>query len=159
MSSSTASSLLSRWRSGPPFFEQLVIQLLVAMGYGGGTKGTGLRLGASGDGGVDGVIQLDTLGMDRVYIQAKCYARDRTIGAGDVRDFSGALDHVRTTRGVFITTAQFTQDANRYVESIQKQIVLIDGKRLAELMIRHGVGVRIDRTVTIKRLDEDFFEE
>jgi restriction system protein len=101
------------------FFEQLVIQLLVAMGYGGGTKGTGLRLGASGDGGVDGVIQLDTLGMDRVYIQAKCYARERTIGAGDVRDFSGALDHVRTTRGVFITTAQFTQDAQRYVESIQ----------------------------------------
>jgi restriction system protein len=141
------------------FFEQLVIHLLIAMGYGSGLEQAGLRLGASGDGGVDGVIQLDTLGMDRVYIQAKCYARDRTIGAGDVRDFSGALDHVRTTRGVFITTAQFTRDASQYVERIQKQIVLIDGKRLAELMIRHGVGVRIDRTVAIKRLDEDFFEE
>jgi restriction system protein len=140
------------------FFEQMVIQLLLAMGYGSASEKAGLRLGKSGDGGVDGVIHLDTLGIDRVYIQAKCYAQDRTIGAG-VRDFSGALDHLKTSRGVFITTAQFTSDAKKYVSEIQKQIVLVDGRRLAELMIQHGVGVRTDRVVQIKRLDEDFFDD
>ncbi len=141
------------------FFEHVVIQLLLKMNYGSAREKTGLHLGKTGDGGVDGVIHLDTLGIDRVFIQAKCFARDRTIGAGEVRDFSGALDHRKTSRGVFITTARFTPDAIKYVSDIQKQIVLVDGTKLAELMVQHGVGVRLDRTVEIRRLDEDFFEE
>lgn len=140
------------------FFEELVIQLLTAMGYGDGVEGAGSRLGRSGDGGVDGVIRLDALGIDRVYVQAKCYDRTASIQPAQVRDFSGSLDDKKTSRGVFITTAKFTDKAREYVQGIQKQIVLIDGDELARLMIRYNVGVRDDRMVVIKKLDEDFFE-
>lgn len=140
------------------FFEELVVQLLMAMGYGDGIESAGSRLGRSGDGGVDGVIRLDALGIDRVYVQAKCYDRDAAIQPNQVRDFSGSLDDKKTTRGVFITTARFTDKAKEYVRGIQKQIVLIDGDELARLMFRYNIGVREDRTVVVKKLDEDFFE-
>ncbi len=140
------------------FFEELVIQLLMAMGYGDGVDGAGSRLGRSGDGGVDGVIRLDALGIDRVYVQAKCYDRTASIQPNQVRDFSGSLDDKKTTRGVFITTARFSDKAKEYVQGIQKQIVLIDGDELARLMLRYNIGVRDDRSVVIKKLDEDFFE-
>lgn len=140
------------------FFEQLVVQLLTGMGYGKGIAGAGQRVGGTGDGGVDGVIHLDALGIDRVYIQAKCYDRASSVQEREVRDFSGSLDSKKTTRGVFITTARFSGPAKAYVQSIQKQIILIDGDELARLMLRYNIGVRDDRTVVIKRLDEDFFE-
>ena len=140
------------------FFEQLVVELLTAMGYGKGIAGAGQHVGGTGDGGVDGVINLDALGIDRVYIQAKCYERSASVQEREVRDFSGSLDSKKTTRGVFITTARFSGPAKTYVHSIQKQIILIDGNELARLMLAYNVGVRDDRTVIIKRLDEDFFE-
>jgi restriction system protein len=141
------------------FFERLVLRLLVAMGYGIGLSDAASHLGGRGDGGVDGVIQLDALGLDRVYVQAKCYDRDVAIQPSQVRDFSGSLDDKKTTRGVFITTARFSNAALSYVAGIQKQIVLIDGEELARLMVRFGIGARVDRTIEIKRLDEDAFEE
>ena len=108
------------------FFEELVVELLTAMGYGKGLEDTAQRIGGMGDGGVDGVIHLDALGIDRVYVQAKCYDRTTSIQEGQVRDFSGSLDPRKTTRGVFITTARFSEPARRYVQTIQKQIVLTE---------------------------------
>ena len=105
------------------------------------------------------MIRLNALGIDKVYIQAKRYARNARVGRPDVQAFSGALDDKQTTRGVFITTSGFTAEALSYVRNIPKQIVLIDGDRLAELLVRYGVGVRVDRVLEVKRLDEDFFEE
>jgi len=102
---------------------------------------------------------LDRLGIDKVYIQAKRYAQTTTVSRQDVQAFSGALDDKQTTRGVFITTSSFSSGALAYVKNITKQIVLIDGHRLAQLMIRHGVGVRVERVMEIKRVDEDFFED
>jgi restriction system protein len=128
------------------------------MGYGKGLNDPGRRLGRSGDGGVDGVIHLDALGIDRVLVQAKCYDRASSITPEQVRGFSGSLDDKKTSLGVFITTARFSDAAKRYVERIQKQIVLVDGQELARLMIRYKIGVREDRIVAIKKLDEDFFE-
>jgi restriction system protein len=145
-------------RTRAEFFERIVVELLVAMGYGGGRTDAAERLGRTGDGGVDGLIKLDKLGIDRVYLQAKCYQPESAIDVGAVRDFSGAFDDKKTTRGVFITTSRFTREARNYVASIQKQIVLIDGEELTRLMVDHNVGVRQDRTIAIKRLDEDFFE-
>lgn len=140
------------------FFEDLVVNLLTAMGYGKGLEGAGRRIGGTGDGGVDGVIHLDALGIDRVYIQAKCYDPDSSVPEREVRDFSGSLDTKKTTRGVFITTAKFSGPCKTYVANIQKPIILIDGRELARLMLRYNVGVREDRPVVIKRIDEDFFE-
>ncbi|WP_342154242.1 restriction endonuclease [Methylorubrum sp. SB2] len=140
------------------FFEQLVIRLLVAMGYGGGRDQSAFHTGGRGDGGVDGVIHQDALGLDPVYVQAKCYDRDSGIGPEKIQAFKGALDDKGATRGVFITTAKFSEAAQRSGRASQKQIALIDGDKLAELMVRFGVGVQVDRTVVIKRLDEDFFE-
>lgn len=146
-------------RGRAEFFEELVVELLTGMGYGKGIIGAGQRIGGTGDGGVDGVVHLDALGIDRIYIQAKCYDRSAAVQEREVRDFSGSLDSKKTTRGVFITTARFSASAKAYVQSIQKQIILIDGDQLARLMLRYNVGVRDDRTVVIKRVDEDFFEQ
>ena len=137
------------------FFERLVLKLIVAMGYG---LGEADHLGGRGDGGVDGVIYLDALGLDRVYVQAKCYDRDVQIQPSQVRDFSGSLDDKKTTRGVFITTAKFGKASIDYVKGIQKQIILIDGDDLTQLMIRHQVGVRVERVLQVKKLDEDTFD-
>ena len=112
-----------------------------------------------GDGGVDGVVRQDVLGLDRVYVQAKRYARDSTVGRPDIQAFVGALHGMQADRGVFITTSRFITGAQEFVDRIPSRIVLIDGKRLAELMILHNVGVQDERTFILKRIDEDFFPE
>ena len=142
----------------PVFFERLVVGLLVAMGYGGTLAEAGRALGRSGDGGVDGVIDEDALGLDRVYVQAKRYGVDNTIGPGAIRDFFGALDTFKASKGLFVTTSDFSRDARRTAENLSKRIVLIDGERLADLMLRFNVGCRIVETIPIKRIDEEFFE-
>ncbi|SEE39425.1 restriction system protein [Rhizobiales bacterium GAS191] len=141
------------------FFEKLVIKLLVAMGYGGGEDASAFHLGGRGDEGVDGVIHQDKLGLDPVYIQAKCYDRDTVISPEKIQAFKGALDDKGATRGVFLTTGRFGEAAEKSGRRSQKQIALIDGLELARLMVRFDVGVRVAQTVSIKKLDEDFFEE
>jgi restriction system protein len=142
----------------PAFLESLVLKLLTAMGY-GGRAGVAEHLGRSGDGGLDGVVRQDVLGLDRVYVQAKRYAADRPVGRPDIQAFVGALHGVQADRGVFITTSRFSADAEDYVTRIPNRIVLIDGRRLAELMILHNVGVQAESTFVLKRIDEDFFEQ
>ena len=143
----------------PAFFEGLIVDLLVAMGYGGSHDRAALRLGRTGDGGVDGVIDEDRLGLDRIYVQAKRYAPHVGVGRPEVQGFVGSLVGLGATKGVFVTTSAFSGPAADFVRHLPQRVVLIDGERLAELMIEHGVGVRVSRTVTIKRLDEDFFQE
>jgi len=150
--------LLKRIVKAPPaFFERLVIKLLTAMGYGGTTANAARALGKSGDGGVDGVIDQDPLGLDRVYVQAKRY-EENSIGAGAVRDFFGALDQFRAAKGIFLTTSEFSEAAIRTARDMSKRIVLIDGDELTQLMIQHGVGCRVEETLYVKKLDEEFFE-
>ena len=153
------SDLLARVRQAPPsFLEQVVIDLLIAMGYGGGDAARGVVTGRWGDGGIDGVIKEDALGLDEIYVQAKKYAEGNTVGEGDVRNFVGAIDVANTAKGVFVTTADFTKSARAYVEKSSKRIVLIDGKELARLMVQYGVGVRTRETYQLQRIDEDYFE-
>lgn len=151
--------LLDRIREAPPdFFERLIVSLLLGMGYGGSTENAGHPLGRSGDDGVDGVIEQDALGLDRVYIQAKRYAAGNSIGSGAIRDFFGSLDRHKATKGLFVTTSTFSASATETAESLSKRIVLIDGSQLTRLMIRHNVGCRIEDTLHIKKVDEEFFE-
>ncbi|MGV9924497.1 restriction endonuclease [Nocardia rhamnosiphila] len=153
-----AADLLARLRGqDPAFLEQSVLDVLVAMGY-GGTEGRATRIGGSGDGGVDGVIDQDPLGLERIYVQAKRYAADNIVGRPEIQAFVGALHGVGAARGVFITTSAFTSGAREYAQSIGTRIILIDGKRLAELMIRYGVAVQTRQTFTIVEVDEDYFE-
>lgn len=153
------SDLLERLIAAPPdFFERAVVKLLSAMGYGGSVAEAARALGKSGDGGVDGVIDQDALGLDRVYVQAKRYALNNPVGAGAVRDFFGSLDRFKATKGLFVTTSSFTLAARETSEYLSKRIVLIDGALLAKLMIRYEVGCRTEETLFIKRLDEEFFE-
>ena len=150
--------LLKRIKSSSPlFFEHLVVELLVAMGYGGSRKDAGEAVGGSGDGGVDGIIKEDRLGLDAIYLQAKRW--EGTVGRQVVQAFAGSLEGHRARKGVLITTSQFSPDALDYVTRIEKKIVLIDGEKLAELMIDYGIGVTIDVSYEIKRLDADYFEE
>ena len=128
------------------------------MGYGGSVTDAGRALGKSGDGGVDGVVDQDALGLDRVYIQAKRYAPGNPVGAGAIRDFFGSLDRHKAGKGVFVTTSGFSPSARDEAERLSKRIVLIDGQQLARLMIRFSVGCRVEETLFLKRLDEDFFE-
>ena len=143
--------------SSPRFFEHLVVELLVAMGYGGSRKDAGEAVGQSGDGGVDGIIKEDRLGLDVIYLQAKRW--EGTVGRPTVQAFAGSLEGHRARKGVLITTSQFSPDALDYVTRIEKKIVLIDGDELAKLMIDYGIGVAADATYEIKRLDTDYFEE
>lgn len=143
--------------SSPRFFEHLVVELLVAMGYGGSRKDAGEAVGQSGDGGVDGIIKEDRLGLDVIYLQAKRW--EGTVGRPIVQAFAGSLEGHRARKGVLITTSQFSPDALDYVTRIEKKIVLIDGDELAKLMIDYGIGVAADATYEIKRLDTDYFEE
>lgn len=153
-----ASELLERIKTASPdFFERVVVQLLVAMGYGGSTPDAARLLGKSGDGGVDGVIDEDALGLDRIYVQAKRYA-ESSVGPGAIRDFFGSLDRFKAAKGLFVTTSTFTTTAKETAELLSKRIVLIDGPRLARLMIRYGVGCRVEETLYIHRIDEDFFD-
>ena len=152
--------VLARIREAPPaFLEQVVIDLLIAMGYGGGDVAMGRVTGRPGDGGIDGTIKEDALGLDEVYVQAKKYAEGNTVGEGDLRNFAGAIDAAGTTKGVFVTTAGFTRGAREYVARSPKRIVLIDGEELARLMVEHDIGVRTRVRHEIKRLDEDYFDQ
>jgi restriction system protein len=154
-----AEELLDRVRSAPPdFFERLIVNLLLAMGYGGSAADAGRALGRSGDDGVDGVIDQDALGLDRVYIQAKRYAAGNSVGPGAIRDFFGSLDRHKAAKGLFVTTSGFTSSARETADYLSKRIVLIDGEQLTRLMIRHSVGCRIEEVLHVKKVDEDFFE-
>ena len=141
----------------PHFFETLVLDVLVSMGYGGSHNDAAQSVGRTGDGGIDGIIKEDKLGLDAIYLQAKRWKN--TVGRPEIQSFAGALDGVRAKKGIFITTSGFTQDALNYVKGIEKKIVLIDGKQLANLMIEYNVGVSPIATYTIKRVDMDYFEE
>lgn len=152
--------LLSRiLQNSPQFFEQLIVELLVAMGYGGSRLNAAEQLGKSGDGGVDGVINEDALGLDRVYVQAKRYAPGSSVGRPEVQAFTGSLVGLGATKGVFVTTSSFSAQASDFASRVPQRIILIDGKRLTELMVTYNVGVRSNRVVEFKRLDEDFFTE
>lgn len=140
------------------FFEQLVVKLLVAMGYGGSFDDAGKAVGRSGDGGIDGVIKEDKLGLDVIVIQAKRWTTN-AVSRPDVQSFAGSMEAYRANKGVFITTSSFSQPAIDYVSQIQRRIVLVDGVTLAGLMIDHDLGVSGYRTITLKRVDTDFFQE
>lgn len=153
-----ASNLLVRLHSQDPvFFEQAVVDLVVAMGY-GGADARATRTQLSNDGGIDGIIDQDVLGLSRVYIQAKRYSLDSSVGRPDIQSFVGALQGQQANQGVFITTGRFSSGAIEYAKSVPTRVVLIDGSRLAELMIRYRVGVQVKRTLQIVDIDEDFFE-
>ena len=140
------------------FFEKLVVDLLVAMGYGGSVEDAGQSVGRSGDGGIDGVIKEDRLGLDVIVIQAKRWTKS-TVGRPEIQSFAGSMEAYRANKGVFITTSTFSQPAIDYVKSIQRKIVLIDGSSLANFMIDHGIGVSPYRTFELKRIDSDYFQE
>lgn len=140
----------------PALLERIVVELLVALGY-GGAGDSGKHLGRSGDGGVDGVIWEDKLGLDLIYVQAKRW--QNTVGRPEIQAFSGSLDGFRARKGVFITTSTFTREARDYVGSIEKKIVLIDGHELARLLFDTELGVSTERTYAVKRLDSDYFAE
>lgn len=143
----------------PAFFERVVVELLLTMGYGGGREGAGRAIGRAGDGGLDGVIDQDALGLDRVYIQAKRYKLNSAISENDIRAFAGSLEGAKATKGIFVTTSYFTEPARKFAERVAKRIILIDGEQLAGLLLRYDVGVRVDTTFSIKKIDEDFFVE
>jgi restriction system protein len=157
--SDLAQEILGKILEGSPaFFEQVVVKLVTAMGYGGSVADAGQALGQSGDGGVDGVINEDTLGLDRIYVQAKRYKDGNAVGPGAIRDFFGALDQFKAGKGLFVTTSSFSTSAVKTAEGLSKRIVLVDGPRLAKLMIQYEVGCRIEEVMSIKRIDEDFFD-
>lgn len=143
--------------SSPAFFEKLVVDLLVAMGYGGSRSDAGQAVGGSGDGGIDGIIKEDRLGLDAIYLQAKRW--ESSVDRPTVQAFAGSLEGHRARKGVLISTSQFTKGAREYVERIEKKIVLIDGTLLAQLMIDHGVGVTDVSAYVVKKLDQDYFDE
>jgi restriction system protein len=152
--------LLDRvFQNSPRFFEQVIVDLLVAMGYGGSRKDAAERLGKSGDGGVDGVINEDLLGLDRIYVQAKRHAPTSSIGRPEIQAFTGSLVGLGASKGVFVSTSSFSAQAIDFAARVPQRIILIDGRRLTELMVSHNVGVRLSRIIEFKRLDEDYFTE
>ena len=156
---SLASEILDKVKGcSPQFFERLVITLLVRMGYGGSLKDAGQAIGRSGDGGIDGVIKEDLLGLDNIYVQAKRWT-DKSIGSPDIDQFAGALSKKKANKGIFITTSSFSRDALASVKEYGAKIVLIDGVQVAQFMIDYGVGVALDQIYELKKLDSDFFEE
>jgi restriction system protein len=151
--------LLDRVKSATPeFLEQLVIDLLLTMGYGGSRKDAGRALGKTGDGGVDGIINEDPLGLDVVYLQAKRWT-ENPVGRPEIQKFVGALQGQRAKKGVFITTSTFSSDAREYVSKIDARVVLIDGPKLATLMADHNIGVSDGKSYTAKKIDTDYFSE
>lgn len=160
LESALASDLLQRIHScTPKFFESLVVRLLFAMGYGGSVaKITESLVGGAGDNGVDGVIDQDPLGLDRVYIQAKRYIEGNTVGPAAIREFFGSLDRFKASKGLFVTASTYTASARETASALSKRIVLIDGASLTRLMVRHRVGCRAVETLDIKEIDEEFFE-
>lgn len=144
--------------SSPAFFEKLVVDLLLAMGYGSALEGAGQAIGRSGDGGLDGYIQEDKLGLETIYIQAKRWS-ENTVGRPEIQGFVGSLIGAGATKGVFITTSRFSQNAIDYAAGVQNfKVILIDGQQLAQLMIEHDVGVSVEATYVVKKVDRDFFD-
>lgn len=153
-----AGEILQRVKGCPPaFFERLVVELLVKMGYGGTRQDAGRAIGRSGDEGIDGVIHEDRLGLDVIYLQAKRW--ESVVGRPEIQKFVGALQGQRAKKGVFITTSDFTKEAAEYVRNIDNKVVLINGALLANLMIDHDVGVSLAATYEIKKIDSDYFLE
>jgi restriction system protein len=144
-------------RISPRQFELIVVDLMLAMGYGGSRKEAGMPTELGADGGVDGVISEDRLGLDKIYVQAKRWSD--TVGRPEIQKFAGALHGKRAKKGVFITTSTFSPAATDFVTAIELKIVLIDGQRLADLMIDFGVGVTVEQVIQIKRLDSDYFTD
>ncbi|MEO0985956.1 MAG: restriction endonuclease [Cyanobacteria bacterium J06639_14] len=144
-------------KCSPAFFEELVVDLVVKMGYGGSRKEAGQAIGRSGDEGIDGIIKEDRLGLDIIYIQAKRW--QSVVGRPEIQKFAGALQGQRARKGIFITTSSFTREATEYVKNIETKIILIDGSLLAEYMIDNNVGVTVEATYELKRIDSDYFAE
>jgi restriction system protein len=152
--------LLDRILAQPPaFFENLIVSLLLSMGYGGAREDAGRAIGKSGDGGIDGVIDQDPLGLDRVYVQAKRYKLENPVSEPEIRGFSGSLGAAKANKGVFVTTSYFTRQAYDFAERHPSKMILVDGDELTKLMIRYNVGVRVAEILHIKKLDEDFFSD
>jgi restriction system protein len=153
-----ASDLLQRLKAcSPAFFERLVVEVIVKMGYGGTRQDAGKAIGKSGDGGIDGIIKEDKLGLDAIYIQAKRW--ENTVGRPEIQKFVGALTGLRAKKGLFITTSNFSSDSEDYVSRIDAKVVLIDGETLAQLMIENNVGVSTVNTYEVKKVDSDYFTE
>jgi restriction system protein len=145
-------------RSSPQFFERLVVDLLVRMGYGGSRRDAGEAVGRrSSDEDIDGIIKEDRLGLEAIYLQAKRW-KD-TVGRPEIQRFVGALHGQNARKGVFITTSSFSREASQYADALVDKVVLVDGEALTNLMIEHGVGVSLDRAYEVKRLDSDYFNE
>jgi restriction system protein len=158
MRSELASEILQRVKANTPdFFERLVVDVMVALGYGGSRVDAGKSIGQSGDGGIDGIINEDRLGLDVIYLQAKRW--DGTVGRPEIQKFVGALHGKRAKKGVFITTGRFSEDAKTYVNTIDPKVILIDGNRLADLMIDSGLGTNMAAQYAIRRIDSDYFTE
>lgn len=143
----------------PAFFERLIVELIVAMGYGGSVKDAGKAIGKSGDEGIDGIIKEDVLGLDMIYLQAKRWKVDSTISRPDIQTFVGSLVGKQASKGIFITTAKFSKGAHEYAKSIDKRVILIGGQQLTDLMFKYNVGVSNEEVFVTKKLDLDFFEE
>lgn len=143
--------------ANPMFFEKLVIDLLIKMGYGGSRRDAGEAIGRSGDEGIDGIIKEDRLGLDVIYMQAKRW--ENVVGRPEIQKFAGALQGQRAKKGVFITTSKFTNEAEQFVRNIDSKIILIDGEKLTKLMIEHGIGVSTISAYEVKKVDGDYFEE
>lgn len=146
-------------KCSPAFFERMVVELLVKMGYGGSRAEAARAVGQTGDGGIDGIIDEDRLGLDTIYIQAKRWDGSSSVGRPEIQRFVGALMGRRARKGIFITTASFSADARAYVNNIDFKVVLIDGKRLADLMIDYDIGLTNVLTYQLKRIDSDYFSE
>jgi restriction system protein len=155
---SIAAQLLDRIKqASPKFFEALVVDLLVAMGYGGSREDAASVVGGGGDEGIDGIIKEDPLGLDTIYVQAKRWSN--TVGRPDIQRFAGALQGQRARKGVFITTSAFSADARSYAANLQTTIILIDGPQLADLMLKHGVAVTESASFKVWKIDEDYFSD
>lgn len=161
VTSSLAEELMTEvMKLEPGEFEHLVVKLLLQMGYGSGIDDAGVVTKLSGDGGIDGIIKEDQLGFSSIYIQAKQWALDSTVGRPEIQKFAGALQGEKATRGLFITTAKFSKEARQYAENLhQSNIVLIDGEALMRLMIKNNLGVSVEQTYEVKRIDTDFFSD
>jgi len=154
-----SADLLDRIRqSTPKFFENLIVELLLAMDYGGTSEEAGRAIGGSGDDGVDGVIDQDPLGVDQIYVQAKRYAEGNNIGSGAIRDFFGALSLKKAQKGIFVTTSHFSPAAIKTAKDLGARIVMIDGDRLARLLVRYNIGCRAEEVLYLKKIDEEYFE-
>jgi len=145
-------------RQKPAFFEMLIIDLLISMGYGYAREDLVLPLGRSGDKGIDGAVRQDQLGLDVVYVQAKRYRPDLAVPVAAIRDFAGALEAHKALKGVFVTTSRFTKSGYEFIEAVSSRIILIDGEKLAGLLIQNDIGVRTQETYEIKEINADYFQ-